>query len=793
MNVFALLSVLSFSLQLAMGVHVLLLNSRAAINRMFFIFCLSLSMWAFGYIVCHLAPDEARYWVGYKIASIGWCIGSATLLHFFILLTARSTIARKWWLSIILYAPGAFFFYENLKDPFVAASVIRTNLGWVETTRPLDLLGGAFFSYMVGCVTAGLILLGVWMRRSKLPLEKKQAKILMASAVCAFALMMFFETALPELGIRLPIISPIFVLVWISGIAYAVFRLGLMRITPAAAAEEILNTMSDALVITDAEGRIMTANRAALDLFDRSAQSLIGGPLGELLPGEKLLHGRSLMSKLPGGAVRDEEILFENSKGKMLTLSFSATGIKDRGGKMIGSVVVVRDITDMKLARESLNYLAFHDFLTNLPNRLLLEDRLEQALARAARYQNLVAVLFLDIDEFKNVNDTLGHEAGDLLLQASAERLAGAIRASDTVGRMGGDEFAFILPDLDEPKDAAVVTHRIMQCFSKPFEIRSNVLNVTASIGISLFPIDGRDKAELIKNADRAMYKAKDMGRNTYRFFAEALGAIDAERKRLESDLRVAVDREEFTLYYQPEIGIETRRIIGAEALIRWKHPALDMIPPMKFIPLAEETGLIAPIGEWVLRTVCRQSMQWQSEGLPAVRIAVNLSLHQFRDKTLAEKIAKILDETGLEPKYLEVEITEATATKDIEQTMQTLGRLHDMGVRIAVDDFGRALASFTYLTRLPLDTLKIGRDFVQDVTNNLNDASVIAAIVTMAHSLKLEVIIAEGIETAQQIEFCKAIRCDAVQGFFFSKPVSEEEFRKFLLDQKDPCFRFGP
>lgn len=402
----------------------------------------------------------------------------------------------------------------------------------------------------------------------------------------------------------------------------------------------------------------------------------------------------------------------------------------------------------------------------------------------------MVGVMLLDLDKFKDVNDSLGHAVGDQLLLAVGGRLAGAIRMSDTVGRMGGDEFSFVIPDMEKPQEVTIVANRILQAFEAPFSLGESVLSVTPSIGIAIHPMDGEDGETLLKSSDIAMYRAKRAGGNTYIFFADSLSIIAEERKSLEKDLREALRRGEFTVHYQPQVSVPTRRIIGAEALVRWNHPTLGMLPPLKFLPLAEETGLILSLGEWVLMNACAQVKRWQEEGLPPIRVSVNLSLREFRDGRLEDTISRALRESGLDPRWLELEVAEETAIKDVEKTVRTMERLRELGVRVAIDEFGSGLASVMYMKKLPIDTLKIGRAFIRDVTQDLNNATIVASITSMAHGFNLEVVVAEGMETAEQFEFLRSIKCDVVQGFFFSKPLPHDELREILVKHRDPAFQ---
>jgi diguanylate cyclase (GGDEF)-like protein len=428
-------------------------------------------------------------------------------------------------------------------------------------------------------------------------------------------------------------------------------------------------------------------------------------------------------------------------------------------------------------------YLAYHDGLTGLPNRSMFSKLLSQRISEARRYNRQLAVAFLDLDRFKQINDTLGHEAGDQLLQEVATRLQGCVRDSDTVARLGGDEFVVLLPELEDGKCAATVAHKVLAVIGKAFTLIGHEFRVTASIGISVYPQDGQDEQTLTKNADIAMYQAKAEGKNTFQFYSEKLNANSLERLTLESSLRHALERDEFRLHYQSKRDIRSGRIAGVEALLRWEHPDLGTVTPMQFIPVAEETGLIVPIGKWVLKTACLQSMAWQNEGLPPLSIAVNMSARQFSDEYLLQDLESILKATGMNPQLLELELAESLLIHDVENTLRILTGLKSLGVRIAVDDFGTGYSSLATLQRFPLDTVKIDRSFIGDLAGPSENAALADAIVAMGKSLSLTVI-AQGVETKEQADFLRAHACDELQGFYFNRPLPAHQFAQLMRAQ---------
>jgi len=468
--------------------------------------------------------------------------------------------------------------------------------------------------------------------------------------------------------------------------------------------------------------------------------------------------------------------------GSLFWNELSVAPVRDAAGRLTNFVGIVDDVTEHKRYEEQLEHQANFDPLTDLANRNLLADRLQQSLVYADRSQRLVAVLLLDLDRFKIVNESLGHGQGDLLLQRVAERLTECVRAADTVARLGGDEFVIALAEVAEVGDVGLVVKNFQNALARPFTIAGRELYVTASIGISLYPTDGQDGESLLRHADIAMYRAKEEGRNTFRFFSPEMNLRIMETLDLEADLRRALERDEFVLHYQPKVDLASGRITSCEALVRWQHPEKGMIPPGAFIPLAEETGLIVPLGDWVLHTACAQNRQWQQEGLPPISVATNLSARQFRETDLVETVQRTLRETGLEPQYLSLEVTESLIMKDPARAATTMRRFKELGIELSLDDFGTGYSSLNYLRSFPVDCLKIDRSFITDVTTDPSAAAVATSIVAIAHSLGLHAV-AEGVETQEQLDFLRHCGCDSLQGYYFSRPVPPEAFASLLTE----------
>jgi diguanylate cyclase (GGDEF)-like protein len=458
----------------------------------------------------------------------------------------------------------------------------------------------------------------------------------------------------------------------------------------------------------------------------------------------------------------------------------SAAPIHDRDGQVTGAVIVFHDVS---MAREmvlEMSHRAQHDVLTDLPNRMMLNDRLCQAISLARRNHHQLAVLFLDLDGFKNINDSLGHAIGDKLLQSVAERLSACIRKSDTISRQDGDEFVILLPEVTHAADAAVSAAKIITELKNAHCLGEHRLHVTVSIGISSYPDHGENGETLIKNADTAMYHAKQCGRDNYQFFKTDMSLRAVERQSLEGQLRYALERQELLLYYQPKVNLKTGAITSVEALIRWQHPERGLLLPGQFLTIAEDTGMIVAIGHWVLREACRQTREWLDAGIPAVPVAINISSQEFRSEQFLEGIQVALKNTCLDPRYLELELTETVLMRHAESTAYALGQLKGLGVRLAVDDFGTGYSSLSYLTRFPIDTLKLDQSFLHDIIASSNDAIVVSAVISMAKRLKHKVV-AEGVETPEQLAFLQAHGCEEGQGYYFSRPVTAQRFAKLL------------
>jgi diguanylate cyclase (GGDEF)-like protein/PAS domain S-box-containing protein len=549
-------------------------------------------------------------------------------------------------------------------------------------------------------------------------------------------------------------------------------------------AQVTLNSIGDAVISTDIEGLVTYLNAIAENLTGWSQKEALGHPVEEVF--------RFIDSTTRASAPNPLMLAIQHNRSVSLTpncvllrrdgveaaIEDSAAPIHDRRGKAIGAVMVFRDVSMARAMTLKMSYLAQHDSLTDLPNRVLLHDRLNEAITLSSRYQRKLAVLFLDLDRFKHINDSLGHVVGDRLLQSVARRLFTCVRSSDTVSRQGGDEFVVLLWEVRHAQDPAITAGKILAALREPHLINEHELHITGSIGIVTYPDDGADVETLMKRADIAMYHAKEIGRDNYQFFQPEMNARAVERQSLEYNLRYAIERQELVLHYQPKLNLATGAIIGIEALIRWKHPQLGLVSPGQFIAIAEDCGLIVPIGRWVLHEACRQARAWQVAGLPPLCIAVNVSPMEVRSPGFVSGIRATLKETGLESRYLELELTEAVLMEKSRSVADVLAELKDIGVQLALDDFGTGYSSLSHLKRFPIDTLKIDQSFVRDLTRD--GTGIINAVISMGKSLHMRVL-AEGVETRQQLEVLQEHGCPEGQGYYFSRPVSAEDFGQLL------------
>jgi diguanylate cyclase (GGDEF)-like protein/PAS domain S-box-containing protein len=552
----------------------------------------------------------------------------------------------------------------------------------------------------------------------------------------------------------------------------------------------LLEAAPDAMVVVNEPGEIVLLNRQAERQFGYLRDELLGQKVKTIIPqgfAERLITdaSRTLTEALAQQIGTGIELVGRRKDGSEFPIELMLSPLESLEGILV--TAAIRDISARKKAvsavramAQQMSYSAEHDFLTGLPNRMLLTDRVGQAIALAQRHGKRIAVLFLDLDGFKHVNDSLGHPIGDKLLQSVAKRLVECVRGSDTVSRQGGDEFVVLLSELERSEDAAVMARRMLQAVAAVHSVGQHELRVTISIGVSVYPEDGQDAETLVKNADTAMYQAKEKGRQSYQFFKPAMNVRAMERQFIEESLGRALEREELALHYQPKVDLTTGAITGAEALLRWTHPPRGSVSPAHFVPVAEDCGLILPIGAWVLRRACEQARAWVDAGLPVTTMAVNVSAMQFREESFLDGVFATLSETGLDPKSLELELTESVLMKNAESAASVLQTLRERGTTVAIDDFGTGYSSLSYLRKFPVDALKIDQSFVRQIGTAGHDTAIVTAVIAMAKSLNLR-IIAEGVETLEQLTFLQAHQCDEAQGYYFSRPVPAQQFASLL------------
>src|SRR5580704_5876657 len=552
-----------------------------------------------------------------------------------------------------------------------------------------------------------------------------------------------------------------------------------------------LDSIGEAVLRTDVQGKVTYLNRKAEEMTGWRREEARGRPIADVF---RLIESvdAPAVGNGAGIATQDDQATKEPSDctncilvrrdGFECGIERKVTPIQDQDGNVTGAVVAFHDVSAAQAKSLEMSHLAQHDALTDLPNRVLFNDRLTQAIALAERQGKQLAVMFVDLDHFKKINDSLGHDVGDKLLQSVAGRLMACVRRSDTVSRLGGDEFVVLLAQVERAEDAAYSARKILRALAAPHVIDNKSLDINVSIGVSTYPSDGQDAEGLMNRADNAMYEAKEHGRNNYQFFRHEMHARLAERQSLEADLRCALGRNEFLLYYQPKLGLRTGEITGVEALIRWLHPQRGMIYPAQFVPIAEECGLIVPIGQWVLLEACKQAKAWRKSGLGVVPVSVNVSAAEFAAKDFLSGVRAVLIATGVEPEHLELELTESVLMREAEAAVVTLVKLKAMGVQLAIDDFGTGYSSFTYLRRFPSDALKLHQSFVQEITADPADAAIVSAMINLGRSLKQRVI-AEGVETRAQLEFLQLHGCGEGQGYYFSRPVVPEQAEKLFVD----------
>jgi len=787
-HLLSLCSIVVSAIYVYLGGYILRSNPRERLNQIFALICLSFFLWSFAHAFLPGVENKEQAMAWFTVSAAGWTFAPSLLLHFSILLSESGGWLKRRWVLPAIYLPGVYFFSQAIRGQMGVVDFVWTSFGWSDVYGPLTVSYAAFLVFFPSAVLLGLLLVWRWGRSSPLIAHQRQSRLIVVSGIPVLVAIAASGIYLPWLGIReLPEVAHLIAPIWILVIWYSVSAYRLM-VTPSAVAADILRTMADAVLLLSREQTIVTINDAAEELLGQSRQEIKGRAIHTLFQMEDEAETGTVRRLLTGDKSRDLELSYRNGNGDLVPLLVSASGVEDRYGQTVGQVLVLRDIRSQKQVEAEMEHLATHDSLTGLPNRSILHDRLQRALDRAGRDKKPFALLMFDLDEFNAINDTYGQKVGDMVLQSTAKRLDLCVRGLDTVCRIGGDEFMVVVEDLFESGDSDIVARRILHAFDEPIGAGAHAISVTASVGISTYPFDGLDPETLIKKADLALVSSKKREKGGFQFYAPRMDAINRERTRIEQGLRLALAKDELSLAYQPLVQLESGEISGVEALLRWRSAELGVIGPNKFIPVAERSGLIVPIGQWVLTTACRTNKAWQESGLSAIPISVNVSAKQLQQDDFVAIVEDVLRETGLAPRWLELELTESTAMTDVEQSLEILQRLKDLGVRIVIDDFGTGYSSLMRMKELPMDAVKIDRSFIQNIALDPRDRALVMAVVALARNLGVEVI-AEGVETREQLEVLRSFesqpvsmfRCDKVQGFLFSRPVSRDEMPDLL------------
>lgn len=796
------------------GVYTFLNDTKNQLNKIFFVLCVNLACWAFMFTLLNRSIDAKTASTIYRYSTFFWATNSCFLLQFIIVLIGKEGFFKKPFAYLIFYSPALFSIYLYVFEPQTSQDFVKINLGWaILEAKGRGFIWSNFYkAYYYIYMVAVILLIFEWWKNSVITRHRKQAKIILITMLITILIGSITDLLLPELNILIiPSIGIILAVIPIIGIWHSIKKYKLMDLNPINFILDVMKIMNEGLIIANHEGIIKEINNGALKLTGYEKNQLKDTLL------TTLFSGKVELSKLINCSSLEIEILKSNSVKLPVLLSSSI--LKDEWGDILGIMSIFQDISEIRLVqRELMNSyddletkvqdrtfelskankeleheicvriemehkiikLAYYDYLTGLPNKRLFKDRLNQCIINSARNDAALMVLFLDLDSFKRINDTRGHATGDELLKAVSGRITNTLREDDTVCRVGGDEFLVLVKNLEE-RHIEKLSVKILDIFKKPFIINNHELFITTSIGGAIYPIDGEDVDTLIKNADIAMYKAKEEGKNKFRLCTSIIKDRVIEEMKLTNSLYHALERNELELYYQPQLSVVSGEIIGLEALIRWHNPKLGLVNPGEFIYIAEKTGLILPIGEWVMRSACSQNKKWQDAGILNVPIAINLSVNQFQNTEIVELITNILKETDLNPSYLELEITENIIMKNAEYIIESLKQLKQLGVKVAIDDFGKEYSSLNYIKQLPIDKIKIDMSFVQGINVNHKDEAIINVIIVLAKNLGLKVI-AEGVETKEQLEFLEEQMCDEIQGYYYYKPMSATHIEELMV-----------
>jgi len=771
------LSIFSATVEIAIAIYVLAVNPKGRANRLFSLVCLLHAEWSFCFAVFTSISDPAGIWTWYRASTAGWILTAPFIIHFMLVISQRTRLSSHPVFLSLLYAPAPAFFLKSATGRFFATGFARAAPGWVVVPAPLGPWELGFLVYASLGTLAGLLSIFFWGRASRHRADRLQARVIAGSGLLALVL-----------GAAFPQMSLLADLIWIISIGFAMVRLNLMSLTFQNAAHDILRTMHEGIIMFDWGGQIIDANPAAARMLGKERTVIVGSHIREVLPGARVFDIITPERVGRGDQIRGHEVTVTDAAGNVRFLSLSASGVADRFGDSVGVVALISDVSDIREAEQKIRFMATHDPLTNLPNRFLLNDRLRMAIAQAGRARRLLAVMLMDVDNFKTINDSLGHGAGDEVLRGFARRASQCLRANDTLSRMGGDEFVAVLSEIKSSQDAGVVAARILAALEKPFAVDGNELHVSSSIGISVCPDDSDDLDALLRNADVAMYAVKKAGRNSYRFYSQTTAPEGKEDLVTEQALSRALTGNQLELYYQPICDLDSGVVNLAEVLLRWNHPVGGLLPASSFIPFVEKTRHVASVNEWVLRAVCEQKKAWARAGGPGIGLAINMSARGLRADGFVRLTESVLAQTGVVPTELFFELTESVASTEVQASRDAIQQLAALGIRFVIDDFGTGSSSLRWLAAMPVYAVKIDRFFVQNLEGDRDNAAILRAIISMAHSLNLRVI-AEGVETSEQVQALRSIdlweapslRCDSVQGYFLGRPMPARRLEEMV------------
>lgn len=813
-NLFAIYLVCS-GIYIFFGSNVLLKNSRNTVNRLFFAICINLSAWSYMLSMMVIAEKIEQATFLRKISVFSWGTLYCLTLYFIIFLTKNDKHLKNIWIHMVLLAPAVFVTSLYYFMPATTEDIVKVSTGWafINTVDRGIIWDYSFNLYYFSYITMSVFLLWNWRKKAEFKREKMQAKIIISTLFVTLIGGSLVDVIIPKVGIFIvPPLTPVLIAIVIFGIWISMSKYELMSITDDKVVLDVLKVMKEGLFVLNYEGIITSVNKGALDMLGYSDDDLIGKPAKILIPEN--------MYDIKLGEYFKSEFDLPNKNGESIPVLMSISVLRDDCGDRLGHLIIFQDISEIKRMQSELkkannnlekrvidrtkelgdinivlrkevkkrmekekkiNELIYTDVLTNLPNRRYFDLEINKAIIQAERSEMAFAVLFLDLDGFKIINDSLGHDKGDLLLKKIALILSSSLRKSDIVARAGGDEFFILIQNLKNIESVKKVCKNILTNISKPIMLLGNEIHITTSIGVSIFPNDGADAEILVRNADIAMYKAKEQGKGNHRLFDEKMRTNIDEVMKMTNDLYSALRNDEFELYYQPQVRVKDNSIVGFEALIRWNHPQMGQISPVKFIPIAERTGEIVDIGNWVLRCACMKIKEWQKYKAKDIKIAVNLSVNQLKCKGFVKCVSEIINEIGINPKNLELEITENILMVDTDYIIGVLDELKKLKVKIAIDDFGTEYSSLSYLKKMPLDRIKIAKTFVDGIGKNIKDESIITTVIILSKKLGIQTI-AEGVEKAMQNEFLKDQQCDEIQGFYYYKPMTGKEAEDLLF-----------